>query len=741
MIRLAALAGLAALTACSTAVDPESLRDDTEQVARLEGAELAAELAASPPHRLTHPFSRIGLVWDAERAEALEVSTSVDGQRWSDWRAPEVHHVEVEDTSSFVGEVGVAGAPARYYRLRAGAGTPTFVRLECMSQSLSASVEDGVEGTAEPSELAVGDLPIHPRADWNARATRCTAGLGSVYRMAIHHTESPTEDSLSPAARLRQTQTYHMDTRGWCDIAYHYLLSRDGQIWEGRAERLLGAHTGGANTGNVGVAVMGSHMTTPINQTQTNTMAALLRGLAQKHGLGINRTVIKGHRQYKSTDCPGNALYGQLDSIVALAASGGGGGGGGGPVKVTVRGVLWLGSDTMARVAGATVTLGGRTTTSAANGSWSFAEVPVGTFTVTATKAGLRTASITRQTDGDPTWASFGMTEDGQTTGTAILQGVVYQGADSANRIAGASISLSTGQTVTADANGFYKLTDLPPGPVTITASKAGFTTASVSRTLANGAVEWGSVRLDPSGGVAVWRPTPGTTWQWQLTGALDTGVTASAYDVDLYETTSAQISALKSAGRKVICYFSAGTYESGRPDSAQFPESVKGAVLPDWPDERWLDHRSATVRQLMAARLDAARAKGCDAVEPDNVDAYANTPGFPLTAAHQLDYNRFLAREAHARGLSIGLKNATDLVSQLVGDFDWALNEECYQFQECATMSPFVSANKAVFHAEYTDDTSATTFRGAICTQTKALGFSSILKDRDLGAARTTCP
>ena len=76
-----------------------------------------------------------------------------------------------------------------------------------------------------------------------------------------------------------------------------------------------------------------------------------------------------------------------------------------------------------------------------------------------------------------------------------------------------------------------------------------------------------------------------------------------------------------------------------------------------------------------------------------------------------------------------------------MVADFDWSLNEECYQFAECATLSPFIAAGKAVFHTEYTDDTSVATFRGAVCNQTRGLGLSSILKGRDLDAARTTCP
>lgn len=233
-----------------------------------------------------------------------------------------------------------------------------------------------------------------------------------------------------------------------------------------------------------------------------------------------------------------------------------------------------------------------------------------------------------------------------------------------------------------------------------------------------------------------VWRPRPGTSWQWQLTGTIDASINAQMYDVDLFTTPQSVIDALHGRGRVVICYFSAGSYEPGRPDSAQFPAAVKGKVMDGWPDERWLDIRAASVRALMTARLDRARAKKCDGVEPDNVDGFDNSTGFPLTAAQQLDYNRFLAREAHARGLSIGLKNDLAQVPSLVGDFDWALNEECFQYSECGTLAPFLNAGKAVFQVEY----GGAALAARVCTDANRRNFDTLIKDLDLSAFRISC-
>jgi hypothetical protein len=235
----------------------------------------------------------------------------------------------------------------------------------------------------------------------------------------------------------------------------------------------------------------------------------------------------------------------------------------------------------------------------------------------------------------------------------------------------------------------------------------------------------------DASGdGRAPWQPEPGTTWQWQLTGTIDTSVDAAMYDIDLADAPQATIDALHAAGRRVICYFSAGTYEDWRADATQFPTAARGNGVDGWPGEQWLDTRDGTVRAIMQARMDLAVTKACDGVEPDNVDGYQNDPGFRLTSATQLDFDMFIAREAHARGLSVGLKNDLDQIPMLAPSFDWALDEQCSQYSECGELQPFVAAGKAVFHCEY-----RTTCPEAVS------GFSTILKHLDLDAPRTVCP
>ncbi|MFD8955035.1 endo alpha-1,4 polygalactosaminidase [Streptomyces xanthophaeus] len=230
------------------------------------------------------------------------------------------------------------------------------------------------------------------------------------------------------------------------------------------------------------------------------------------------------------------------------------------------------------------------------------------------------------------------------------------------------------------------------------------------------------------------WQPRPGTGWQWQLTGKLDTSVDVPVYDVDGFTTTKEQVSALRKAGRRTICYLSTGAWEDFRPDADAFPKDMLGRGN-GWEGERWLDIRRLTeLEPLMAKRIDMCRDKGFDAVEPDNMDAYRNTSGFPLTAGDQLAYNRLVAKLAHDRGLAVGLKNDLDQIPELVGDFDFAVNEQCAEYRECERLTPFIEAGKAVFHVEY--ELPASRF----CAHARELKLSSLEKKYELGAWRKAC-
>jgi hypothetical protein len=92
------------------------------------------------------------------------------------------------------------------------------------------------------------------------------------------------------------------------------------------------------------------------------------------------------------------------------------------------------------------------------------------------------------------------------------------------------------------------------------------------------------------------------------------------------------------------------------------------------------------------------------------------------------------IADLAHERGLAVGLKNDLAQIPHLLDDFDFAVNEECAQYDECGRLRPFTAAGKAVFHVEYAEPTAR------FCPMARELRLSSMLKKPELGTWRRPC-
>lgn len=233
------------------------------------------------------------------------------------------------------------------------------------------------------------------------------------------------------------------------------------------------------------------------------------------------------------------------------------------------------------------------------------------------------------------------------------------------------------------------------------------------------------------------WQPAVGLSWQWHLSGKLDLGLKTDVIDLD-NSVDQSTVEYYHAQGTRVICYISVGSYEDWRGDADQFPAEVLGKDYDGWVGEKWLDiRRLDLLAPIMTARLDECARKGFDGVEPDNMEIYTNETGFPLTYEDQLAYARWLADQAHQRGLAIGQKNAPDQTKDLVALYDFAITEDAFYYEWAEEMLPYIQAGKPVFAAEYTD------LPGdfeAFCQQSRELGFSTILKHRNLGGWREAC-
>ena len=261
----------------------------------------------------------------------------------------------------------------------------------------------------------------------------------------------------------------------------------------------------------------------------------------------------------------------------------------------------------------------------------------------------------------------------------------------------------------------------------------------------------------------------PDARWQYQLqarpgklpeSGGIDVGiceppvlggpdcVSPQVIDFDLYrdrratevdrEPNERGVDALHEVGGYAICYIDAGGIENYRPDYPKFVRwhrhhghSLLGKPFSKrFPDERWANVGGSKQRTFLLGMMEKRVAKcagvGFDAIEFDVVEAWAaprRVTGWRVSASDQLKYNRALATLAHDAGLAVGLKNDLGQVEDLVGDFDFAINEECVGFEECDLLQPFIDADKPVFHIEYEIPPAE------FCEDTEGLGFNSIKK------------
>jgi hypothetical protein len=502
------------LPACALGVvddsDPAGTSDDdADSLHSLSFEDDALRDALDTSRTLDAPisFRRLSMVWESDDLSRLEVSVSTDGREWSRWLAPTSIHSEHELGFATTAEVDLESA-SRHIRLRSiDAVLPSSLIVRFSPRAAGEFLERGDEG-ARPGESPFRaaqiplSVPVNSRESWGAKARRC-ASSHSPRRITIHHTESSNVSKLSVQAQLRSIQSYHQGTRGWCDIGYHYLISRDGRIWQGRPPNLLGSHAGGANTGNLGIALIGSYDDNTPPAAQLDAAAALVRALTDAHGIPLDSGNVKGHRDHKSTSCPGARLYSLLSNVIAQAQ---------GTTtlppqnppssdSVRLRGVVFD-SATDSPVAGASVSLSpsGRTATTDAAGMYEIDNLERGFYTVAAAAVGYAERRIERTFDDADSWGSVGIAATGMTSGTAGLQGVVYFGGDGDNRVPSATVDIA-GQSVALSASGYFKVTGLAPGTYTVRARDSVRGEGIAVRSTDNGTVAWASIELSPTAG------------------------------------------------------------------------------------------------------------------------------------------------------------------------------------------------------------------------------------------------
>jgi hypothetical protein len=315
----------------SELLDPE----DGERT--LSGADVAAfqrdgDWLILPSIAIPGGASRAGILAGL-RAEGplppMEARLLVDDAAVTDWAALTTTWSEV-DHHVAVADFGTVGSAVQLRVHVDALDALDFLRWNAVlpgSTSSGGKADDGGYGTMiAPLRTELLGLGIVTREAWGARSSSCSSNPYK-NRVTIHHTETPSTD---PARQVRGIQNYHMDTRGWCDVGYHFLIGVDGTIYEGRPLEKLGAHTGGQNTNNIGIAFIGcfhpgcSWGPTSPPEAAIQAAGRLLATLSDIYGFDVSASAVKGHRDMPgaSTDCPGDNLEARIGDIIEIGRSG-----------------------------------------------------------------------------------------------------------------------------------------------------------------------------------------------------------------------------------------------------------------------------------------------------------------------------------------------------------------------------------------------------------------------------------
>jgi hypothetical protein len=370
--------------------------------------------------------------------------------------------------------------------------------------------------TAKVAQQALDIAGVKSRADWGARATECSSLNTTKTKISVHHTVTPSDQggSLSTfAQRIRGIQAFHMDSNGWCDIGYTFMVTIDGTTWEAREAKYLGAHVANNNTNNVGVSFIGCFHTSscgdyPPNappQAMLDGGGALIGKIADRYGITISGTTVIGHRDNpdQSTSCPGDNLHDELPTLRTIAQDGAATT----PTTGKVQGVVWdLGvttdatqSEAMgARLPGAVVSRSGAAATSTARDGdayWSFDLAP-GTYTFTATMDGYAPASREVQvTAGASLWASIGVAPEPQAASLTIL--VFDASAGVSAPIQSAEVSVTGADPAQTGADGKAAFS-VAAGTITVQATAEGYEPGTMEESIAAGSTRTLQLGLVP---------------------------------------------------------------------------------------------------------------------------------------------------------------------------------------------------------------------------------------------------
>lgn len=301
---------------------------------------------------LAFPATHIAFSWTGSEDVTIVYRTAPDAQ-WTE--APIAHDADTR-TKHYTGVHAVDRIEGLEWDVRKEPGARiSGLTLDYLNTLDGPRVERSVPAVAN-AEARTPDIVT--RAEWGAdESLKDTSGgcrrvFYPLRQLFVHHTAGSNFDD-QPKATMRAIYWYHVARQGWCDIGYNFVVSHDGQIFEGRWARnyspwevhdseskagrpVAGAHVSGYNSGSVGISVMGNFQTARPSPATRRALAEILAWEVDRHDLEAlgshqyrnpetgnseNLPWIAGHRDAGSTSCPGDHLYRALRSVRRDAAA------------------------------------------------------------------------------------------------------------------------------------------------------------------------------------------------------------------------------------------------------------------------------------------------------------------------------------------------------------------------------------------------------------------------------------
>jgi hypothetical protein len=153
-------------------------------------------------------------------------------------------------------------------------------------------------------------MKMYSRQEWGARPPKETTPLPweKIDALVIHYSAAFTDEFPDYVQRVKGIQNYHMDTQGWNDIAYNYLVARNGDIFTGRGWEVMSAATLHNNDHTQAICFLGADKAGRDDVTD-NGRRSISQLIFAAEALAKKKFKITGHRDWVSTDCPGDELY------------------------------------------------------------------------------------------------------------------------------------------------------------------------------------------------------------------------------------------------------------------------------------------------------------------------------------------------------------------------------------------------------------------------------------------------